>query len=152
MQTLDIREIAQGLHDAARYYIVDAFKDRTFGFIRKEFDAQLAMRGMEDCIELRPEAAGFFLEKNLTESMLFNDKRNKLMRQVSVQYISDVDDLAVSPGVFVAQLGEAIRQYVVSLPMGTTHVSVPVLYLDVKAYKVEWLIWGYYGIHYKEKA
>ena len=146
MIQLDIRQIANDLRESARYIVVEAFKDRTHGVIKQEFDNVMNRMGRDDVIELAPEQAGFFADKNLGDQITFNNHKTQLVRVVSCEYAHDAEELATQPELFISARNTAVGEYVKSFARDVTHASVPTLYIEMKAYRITWFIWGYIGV------
>jgi hypothetical protein len=145
MKTIDVVDIAKDLARACGYYVEDALKDRLSGVIRSVMVVSLERRGMSDVVEFVEPAQVFVdaADNSGRLTMRIGDTNLDVTRQVTLKQSDDVDDIRARPEQFVEKVTAEVARYVSSLPVSTRGVTVPALYVGVKAYMVTWLLWGY---------
>ena len=153
MNQLKIEQIADDLRNAAKYYIQDVFRDRTGGLIRNAFDVALDERGLGTCIEVPADVAQFSViprkpEDKRTDSRLdiqFGGQAVGMTRVVTCSYVFDFALLRVDPEAFVHQIEKGVKDIVAEFPQNASHATTPALFVEVKGFMVNWMMWGFYG-------
>ena len=148
MKNIDVKDVAQDLARACRYYVGNAFEDRLSGVVRSEMERQLGLRGMSDVVEF-VEPAALFVDTTDTPGRLLMQVGNtnwSVTRQVTAKYSVDVDYIRTRPEQFVGQVIDEVAKYVSSIPANACGATVPALYVAAEAYMITLCMWGYVAV------
>jgi hypothetical protein len=156
MKTINVEDIAKDLEAAANYYINDVCKDRVGGTVRAWFDAALQARGLADVVEIA-EPTSLFVDASTGDTgtlitTIGGNAKYVLTRTVTPRIVTDISLIRTYAQRFMLDIQDAVKKYVKNMPADTAIASVPVLYIDVCAYQVSWMLWGYVGVALRDSV
>jgi hypothetical protein len=153
MKPIDLKDVAKDLAAAAKFYIEDAIKDRTGGMIRTSFKCALHERGMDGITELSMPMAPVFTNpgNDGTAIMKLGDNEYLITRVVTAIFKTDVEDVRLMPHTVMDAIRKAVTAYVSAFDGSVAAATVPALFVEAKAFHLEWMLWGYAGTEVQRK-